>query len=284
MIIKINYTEVDRGAIDRILAGRIMMCAKILPVVFVILLTLAGKANAAHPLITDDTGTQGKGKAQLEIVGEYGHDIENGVKTNSLVVPTMPVLSYGIANAADIVFGLSYQRFEAKQDEVSTEKRGLSDASIELKVRLYEKDGLSVAVKPGVSLPTGDESKGLGNGRTSYRIIIITTKDLPPWAFHLNLGYIRNEYGFQADGDANRKDIWQVSLASQKEIIKKLKAVANIGMEKSPDKTSDSHPAFILGGIIYSVTENLDADFGVKGALNKPETDISYLAGITWRL
>ena len=29
---------------------------------------------AAHPLITDDTGTQGKGRFQLELNGEYSFD------------------------------------------------------------------------------------------------------------------------------------------------------------------------------------------------------------------
>ncbi|HRT71846.1 MAG TPA: hypothetical protein P5308_10860, partial [Syntrophales bacterium] len=33
-------------------------------------------AFAKHPLITDDTGTQGKGRTQLEITGEVGFDRE----------------------------------------------------------------------------------------------------------------------------------------------------------------------------------------------------------------
>jgi hypothetical protein len=250
---------------------------------FVVLFALASEANAAHPLITDDTGTQGKGKAQLEIVGEYGHDKEDGVTTNSFVVPTMPVLSYGIANTADLVLSVSDQLIETNQDGVTSTEQGISDASIQVKWRFYEKDGLSFAVKPGVTLPTGDENKGLGNGRVSYNMFFITTKEMAPWSFHLNLGYIRNEYKLQADEDANGKDVWHVSLASQVEVVKNLKAVADIGMEKNSDKTSDTNPAFILGGFIYSITENFDVDFGVKGGLNKPETDISYLAGIAVR-
>lgn len=39
-------------------------------------LTLAGTALAAHPLITDDTGTQGKAKFQLEVTGEASNDKE----------------------------------------------------------------------------------------------------------------------------------------------------------------------------------------------------------------
>ena len=244
----------------------------------------AGTVFAAHPLITDDTGTQGKGKAQLEFIGEYGVDKEEGVTEKGYEVPTAPFLSYGITDSMDLVFGLPYASVRVEDAETTTAVRGATDMSIELKARIYEKDGLSFAVKPGISLPTGDEEKGLGNGKTSYSAFFITTKEAEPWAFHFNVGYVRNEYKLQADEEANRKDIWNVSLASQVEVVKDLNLVANIGMEKNPDKTSDTHPAFILGGVIYSITENVDIDFGVKCGLNKPETDYSILAGITWRL
>jgi hypothetical protein len=258
--------------------------AVVLLIGFMISITMAGTVFAAHPLITDDTGTQGKGNAQLEFVGEYGHDKEGGAATNSLAIPTAPVLSYGITDTVDLVLSISHQRIETKQDGVTTTESGISDASVEMKWRYYEKNGLSIAIKPGFTLPTGDENKGLGNGKTSSSAFFITTKEAEPWAFHFNVGYVRNEYKLQADEEANRKDIWHVSIASQVEVTKDLKAVANIGMERNPDKTSNTSPAFILGGIIYSITGNVDIDLGVKGGLNKPETDITYLAGITWRL
>ncbi len=244
---------------------------------------LAGTANAAHPLITDDTGTQGKGKTQLEFIGEYKHDNEDSLTTNTFIFPTIPILSYGIADTVDLVLGVPFERIETRQEGTTTMESGISDASVQVKWRFSEKNGLSFAVKPGVTLPTGDENRGLGNGRASYSIFFITTKEITPWAFHLNLGYIHNEYKLQADDDANRKDLWHVSFASQVEVVKGLKAVANFGMERNHDKTSVTNPAFILGGFIYSVTNSLDFDFGVKGALNRPETDRSYLAGITWR-
>jgi hypothetical protein len=257
--------------------------AVVLLIGFMLPITMAGTVFAAHPLITDDTGTQGKGKTQLEFVGEYGHDKEGGTTTNSLAVPTAPVLSYGMADTVDLVLSSSYQRIKTKQDGVTTTESGMSDASVEIKWRYYEKNGLSFAIKPGFTLPTGDENKGLGNGKASYSAFFITTKEAEPWAFHFNVGYVRNEYKLQADEDANRKNLWHVSFASQVEIAKDLTAVANIGMERNSDKTSDTNPAFILGGFTYSVTGSLDVDLGVKGALNKPETDYSYLAGITWR-
>ncbi len=266
------------------------MSKKYLAAVLTIGLTAAlmtsGTAFAAHPLITDDTGTQGKGKAQLEFIGEYGVDKEEGVTERGYEVPTVPFLSYGLSDTMDLVFGLPYSSVKIEDEGAGTTDtvRGVTDASIELKARFYEKTGLSLAVKPGVRLPTGDEEKGLGNGKVSYSTFFITTKEAEPWAFHFNVGYIRNEYKLETDKEANRKDIWHISLASQVQVAKGLNLVANIGMERNPDKTTDTHPAFILGGLVYSVGENIDLDFGVKGGLNKTETDMTVLAGITWRL
>ena len=67
------------------------------------------------------------------------------------------------------------------------------------------------------------------------------------------------------------------------DIAEGLTVVGNVGMETNEDKSSGKDPAFILGGIIYSVSENFDIDAGVKAGLNEPATDIAYLAGIAVR-
>lgn len=189
------------------------------------------------------------------------------------------ILSYGITDNVDIVFGMPYQWFKVKEDgEVTSKEDGISDMSLEIKWRFYEKDGLSLALKPGITLPTGDDDKGLGQGRATYSLFLITTKEIEPVVLHLNLGYVRNENKLD-----ERNDIWHVSLAGETEVVKDLKVVANIGAERNPDKTSNTHPAFILGGLIYSITENFDIDVGIKAGLNKPETDLTFLAGIAWR-
>jgi len=258
--------------------------AAVLLIGLMVSLTAAGRAFAAHPLITDDTGTQGKGKTQLEFSGEYGIEKEDGITEKSLEVPTTPFLSYGWSDTMDLVFGLPYVSVRIEDAGTTTAVRGATDMSIELKARVYEKDGLSFAVKPGVSLPTGDEEKGLGSGKTSYSAFFIATRDAEPWAFHANAGYMRNEYKLQADEDANRKNIWHVSIASQVKVVSNFNVVVNLGMERNPDITSDTDPAFILAGFIYSIADNLDIDLGIKKALNKPETDTAVLAGIAWRL
>jgi hypothetical protein len=243
-------------------------------------------ANAGHPLITDDTGTQRRGKFQVEINGEYSYDEEtaDGVKMEENAVELSTSMSYGLSESADLVVGVPHQWVSAKEDDVETiDEDGISDVVVEFKWRFYEKDSLSFAIKPGISLPTRDEEKGLGNGRISYSVILIATKEAGRWAFHINGGYMRNEYSLDGDEAANRNDLWHLSVASEYSATDYLKLATNVGIERNPDRSSDTHPAFILGGLIYSISESVDVDFGVKAGLNRPEADIAFLAGVAHR-
>ncbi len=245
-------------------------------VVGVFTLLVSVSAYAAHPLITDDTGTQGKGKFQLEVNGTYSRNSADGIVEK--VTDLGATLTYGLIDNLDISLGLPYQYLSVKADGISAHESGLSDVEINLKWRFYETEGLSFALKPGVTLPTGDEDRGLGAGRATYSLFFITTKELKPLTFHLNLGYIRNESKFD-----EQKDIWHASLASEIGLAKDLRLVSNIGIERTPEKDSGIHPAFFLVGLIYGVAENFDIDAGLKVGLNKAEADYQILAGITYR-
>ena len=59
--------------------------------------------------------------------------------------------------------------------------------------------------------------------------------------------------------------------------------MGNIGVEEDVERNLNVPDAFILGGAIYSLSENFDVDFGVKGGLTRTVDDYTFLAGITWR-
>jgi hypothetical protein len=248
------------------------MCSRKVVSILIVCFALfhATAAFAAHPLITDDTGTQGKGKFQIEVNAEHASDSGN---TETALGAT---LSAGLMDNLDIVIGSPYV-FLSEKDETGHRyhEDGISDLSLALKWRFYEHEGLSFALKPGMTLATGDEDKGLGDGKPTYSLFLITTKELEPFTLHLNLGYI-----------ANRKevrDIWHYSLAAEYAATKSLKIVGNVGGETNPDRTSSVHPLFALGGLIYKVTDSFDIDFGVKAGLNKAEPDYTLMAGMAFR-
>jgi hypothetical protein len=178
----------------------------------------------------------------------------------------------------DIALGVAYWFLHAR-DDVSTESaNGISDLAIEAKWRFYENNGLSFALKPGFTLPTGNEDKALGNGRPTYYLYFIASKEINSWVFLANLVYLRND-----NKSDDRNNIWRASLASTFQIIKNLKLVGDIGLATNPERSSSIPTAYILGGFSYSLKDNFDIGLGVKGGLTKPEADISVRGGITWR-
>lgn len=225
---------------------------------------------AAHPLITDDTGTQGAGRFQLEVNTEHSND--NGSTGTALSA----TLSAGILEHLDVVLGFPYVFLREKGETGRwNRENGVSDLFLAVKWRFYEHEGLAFALKPGVTLATGDEDKGLGDGRPTYSLFLVGTKELDPLSVHLNLGYIVNR--------KELRDIWHYSLAGEYAAADRFKIVANLGGETNPDRESGVHPLFALGGMIYRVTEGFDIDFGVKTGLNKAEADYTLLAGIALR-
>jgi len=242
---------------------------KVLFFVFCLLLLclcIGGNSYAAHPLISDDTGTTGTGKFNLEMNVEYAND--NGDSETQLAA----TLSAGIRENIDLVATLPYLFTRIDEGSETLKEDGLSDISLEVKWRFYEKDGLSFAIKPGIILPTGDEDKGLGDRKAAYSLHFLTSKELDPVTLHLDLGYIKNR--------KELRDFWHYSLAAEYAVSKPLTLVVNIGGETNPDRESNVHPLFLIGGLIYKINENLSIDFGLKTGLNRAEADYTVLAGI----
>ncbi len=237
---------------------------------------------AMHPLITDDAGTQGKGKFQFELNGQYDYEKETiaGVAIKETGGQENSILTYGVVDSIDAVLSVPYIWVNVRKNGVITQDaEGWSDTTLEVKWRLYEKDGLSLALKPGTSIPIGDDGKGLGSGKVGYTTFLIITKEMEPWAFHVNLGYKRNE-----NTENNRCDLWHASLAVVRTLTENLKLVADLGVDRNEDKQLSTDPVFILGGVVYSVKDTIDLDLGLKYGLTEPATNYSLLAGLTMRL
>lgn len=254
--------------------------------VIVIMVVMSGTAFGAHPLITDDAGTNGKGKFQMELNGEFAYDKEksDGITVKEKGYEAGITISAGIFDNLDIVCGLPYQWNRTKEDgTLVSDENGISDIGLELKWRLFEQNGLSLALKPGLTIPSGNEDKGLGTGKVCYGATFIASKEIDPFAFHLNLGYTHNEFKLKADEESNEDNLWHVSVAGTYDVVENLQLVANLGIERNSDKESGTDPSFALIGLIYSITPDVDVDLGFKAGLSKTETDSALLMGLTMR-
>lgn len=246
-----------------------VFCAAVLVIFF------PGLAFAAHPLITDDAGTQGKGKFQVEMTFE--HQRETGEGATEWADEFKTTITYGAFENIDLVVGIPVDKITADSG-VRSSAAGLSDISLEVKWRFFESEGLSLALKPGISIPSGDSARGLGAGELGPSMFFIATKELDPFAFHVNIGYARN-----SNEIGEKEDIWHTSAAAEYKALNWLRLVANAGAEGSREQGTDTPEAFILGGFIFSVADNLDLDVGAKGIYTDSSDGYSILGGITYK-
>lgn len=238
-------------------------------------------AFAAHPLATDDAGTNGARKFQLETSAEFGWDKQDDVKSTRQTAGIS--LSAGILDSLDLVLTSPFTWQQVKQNNTTVlDNSGLNDLTLEMKWRFLEYGPASFAIKPGIIFPTGSRDKDLGNGRPGYGVTLISTVEFKPVAVHANAGYLHQLY-VSEDRSANREDLYTLSLAGVFEIAKRVQLVAAIETATNPDKSSTTWLAAITGGAIYSVTDSLDLDLGVKGGLTRPEADVTLLTGLTFK-
>ncbi|MBI3570764.1 MAG: transporter [Gammaproteobacteria bacterium] len=232
---------------------------------------------AAHPLITEDTGTQGKGNFQLELTSEHAYEEENS--TRETTVRTNAVLSYGLRDNTDVILTLPHRRISSEAADGSrTVNRGTADIGLDLKWRLYEQENLSFALKPGLTTPTGDETKNLGTGKSTRSLYLVTSYDAAPWEYHLHLGYIHNRNVL-----GQHESVQHLSAAVGRKVGDNLKLVADYGTDTPTSQASSLNAEFFILGAIYSVRKGFDLDFGAKWGLTKPEVDFTWLAGMTFR-
>lgn len=241
----------------------------------------ASVALAAHPLATDDAGTNGARKFQLETSAEFGWDKQDNVKSTSQSAGVS--ISAGILDSLDVVVAAPFSWQQRRENNTTTlDNSGLNDLTLEIKWRFLEYGPASFAIKPGIIVPTGSRDKGLGNGRPGYGVTLISTVEFKPVAVHANAGYLRQQY-VSEDRSAYREDLYTLSLAGVAEVAKGVQLVAAVETSTNPDKASDVWLAAMTAGVVYSVTDALDLDAGVKNGLTSPETDVTLLTGLTFK-
>lgn len=223
----------------------------------------AGAVHGAHPLVTEDTGTQGAGGWQLEVNSEWLRE-----ESARAVLPTA-TLAYGVTEAIDMQLTTAYLDIEGGSS-------GVLDTVIEAKWRFHERDPLSLALMPGVRFATGDETRGMGAGRTGWGVRAIASYEPKgDWALHAHAGYTENRNRID-----ERVSLWEIAGA--------LVWQASASLKLAIDLSALSNPAGggalrqVVLGAIYAVSDDLDLDIGVRWS-SEAAVDEVLLAGVTLR-
>ena len=235
-----------------------------------LLALLAVPAWASHPLISEDTGTLGKGKWELELHGEHAHDRRAEVTSHSSV--GLLKLGRGVAENLDVEIELRYLR-ESAEDTVT---KGAGDTSLAAKWRFYDSDATSLVLKPELLLPTGDEP-GFGAGRPRWGATLAAAYEAAPFELIANLGYLRNRNDL-----GERESLSYQSIALLFAATEKLKLVADLVRATDPDPQG-GHTRVLIAGLTYEFSERLELGLGVQDGLNDAADDRAVRLGVKLR-
>lgn len=225
----------------------------------------ASQGYAAHPLLTEDTGTQGKGGWQLEVNGESQRDPRPEDIPPLRALQSGTTLSYGLTDTVDVKVDVPYLRHE-----------GILDIAVGFKWRFWEKDELSFGVQAGLLLPAGDEQKGLGAGKTNAGALGIVSWQGERWEFHSSFGARSNHNVIE-----QRDWLGHFSAAAGYRIVQPLRVFLDLAWDSNPQVEEGAFRNVVLG-LIWNVTKNFDLDGGYRRG-NDPAIRDAWLFGATLR-
>lgn len=246
------------------------------------LLTAGSALAGGPPLITDDAGTVDVGKVEVELNGSYTADKEaqHGITAKNASTDAEMKISTGLYRGVGISMAAPYtiNAHEKSDGGLVNNTDGFGDLTLEIKYACAEVTGINLAIKPGLTFPTG--KTGLSDEHLQYTFALIASKEFADgtYALHANFGY---EYHSYLTSDvAGRRNLWSGSVAGEMKFMQGLTGVLDFGLATNPDEESNTPPAYALTGARYEINENLDVNAGVKVGLTKPEDDLSILYGL----
>jgi hypothetical protein len=226
-------------------------------------------AYAGHPMLSEDTGTQGKGNFELELGYDWSRQDGQG---NFLF---QPQLSIGVSPTLDLIVQPSWL---IADDASGMRVRGFGDTNLDAKWRFYGAAPWTLGVRAGLEVPTAQDDLGLRPRSASPHGILVATADLAPFAINLNFGFAH----VATDAD-QRSGLWHASAAATYAIGERLFLVLDAAEDSNPDRGGPRYQAVALVGAIYTIRPGLDIDAGLRSRLNAIGPTQQWLLGITYR-
>ncbi len=232
---------------------------------FLALAVFAVPAPAFVPTYADAASPLGTGNMELFLDLEFA-SYPGGVDASWF----MPTFSYGFNEKIDF-WGHPHLWLDNGGGE-----SGPGDTTLGIKWNFSSRGEWGFAVSPYITLPTGDEDKGLGTGEVDLgaNFIASWTRDRSPWAVNLNFDFFTNsvngtkcnDYAVAAEVEYGLDQTWTL-----------------VG-ELTWENTGSSNAFCLLGGAAYAVSEDVDLGLGLKIGLNDEAADSILLLGATLSL
>lgn len=226
-------------------------------------------AFAAHPLQTEDTGTQGAGNVEIE------NGLARARFDGTTLTTYQPQVSVGLAATIDAIVQPSLAWLHAPaQPSVS----GPGDTNVDAKWRFWGSDPWSFGIRAGLQAPTSRHGLGLPHGQVSEHALLVATWDDAPMTVHANVGVTRVP---RAPG--TRATVAHLSAALMQALDERLILTVDGEIDQDPDPARKTWPGSLLAGAIWTARPGLDLDVGYQRSFSARPVDRQWMAGLTWR-
>jgi len=202
-------------------------------------LSIAGSAWAGPPFVTDDPEPVELFHWEVYIASVYSH----GKEGTSATAPHLEV-NYGALpdTQLHLIVPMAYS-----QTHDMGAHYGLGDVELGVKYRFIHEDEKGwmpqVGTFPIVDFPSGESSKGLGEGHTRILFPVWMQKSWGPWTTYGGGGYSYHP-------GPDNKNYWFTGWVLQRELSKILTLGAEIFNTSPKGKAESDETAFNVGGFI----------------------------------
>ncbi len=229
----------------------------------------ASAARAAHPLQTEDTGTQGAANVEIE------NGLARARSGGATLATYQPQVSVGLAATVDAIVQPS---FAWQQLAGQAAVAGSGDTNVDAKWRFWGSDPLSLGVRAGVQLPTSRHGLGLPRGQAAEHALLVATWDDAPTTVHANVGLARVP---RAPGV--RRTAGHVSAALMRALDERWILTVDGELDQDADRSRHAWPGSVLAGAIWTARPGLDLDVGWQRSVDARPVVRQWMAGLTWR-
>lgn len=228
-------------------------------------------ALAGPPILTDDTGTPGPGKWELNI----GFTVDKRHDETRYETPALDI-NYGIGEHIQLNYSVSWIALDGK-DEGS--KNGLGNSEVAVKWRFLDVDrhGVAMSVYPRLIFnnPTSSAGRGLADKGTVFRLPVQMEKKIGVININTEIGHDFHQRG---------GDEWLYALALKYGEIKGLEALAEVF--GTADNSFKRHETVFNLGFRYDLGKSytLLASAGRSFHSTSDQPNLLLYAGIQFRL
>ena len=240
------------------------------------MVSMASIALAGRPLAIDDADPVDSGQFEFEAGAAYEHDAD----CKHWNFPFG--LTYGLLPSVEVGAGFGGQfeerteSFEDSDTEHCIREHGIGDLVIGAKWQFIEVCPLGArhALVPSVKLPTADDDRGLGSGKTDYDLTWIASRSICEKAgVHLNLGY--SWIGRSDD------DVRHYGVAMDYQIVNAVQWVGEVFTEKELAGGTETVVQYNTG-FRWNPVESLTLDIAGGSKISGDAPDFTGTVGLTW--